>query len=529
MKKMKQFKLPALCLPGLYMAGFCFAGCCLIGLTLTQPASACQTESTPQQSKPQQIKSEKSTKAQATKEQGGTLEWKQAESDVIKVGKPGLIQTFRIQRSTTSPSKNSTVTSSIRIQDDRRFQDDGDATQDREVHIEAIEHRLKIPGMNALEIFSKQLPHRYGVHGGQIIVELKKVNQDRKDLAVGFFAPNSWIEASDGRVELLTNQFELATQPAVRYWIGVRCRETKTQASNDQSPRVHLVVDKVVSKGAAERAGIQVEDRIVSWNKQPLNSVEALVSTIQTNQTKTASVQIVRNGDSIDINVTPDMRTVEKSKVQTLIVPAAQLKLAHKKIEDLKKLVERSDPNKSQQLRVLVVGPGVNFGNEEIELRINPEIHAKKAHLQQLLDRVAEKKFGVFVKDNSVTLKKSPEAQNLLDDLDFEPHEIWETMQFGVNGKSISFQQLAPRMIHQATGNIVVTTDNVAKDNLHKWANQLKTGQIVFPNPLTEMKFEMQEAIKKLKQENDRIRELNENLKKELDELRVRLGELKGK
>ena len=444
--------------------------------------------------------------------QKSKVEWTQGKTEEIKIGRGGLIQTYRLHRSNHQEKKGDTIIQSrIEIE----------ADDDTPIH---VGQPLHVPGMNAIQIFSNELPHQHGVFGGQIVVELKKVNVNKKARSVGFFAPNSWIESRDGTVELFAHQVNLATPSKTSYWIGVRCRE-QSQSQNELT----LVVDDVVEGSAADMAGIEVRDRITRWNRKPLNTVESLVSTIQTNKDKPAKLEVIRDSAPIELTITPDARVVAGSQVQTVIVPAAQANVAEKKIAQLKKLVEVSNLKDNRQFRVLLVGPGVNFGNKEIELQIDPEIHATKAHLKQMLDRVAEKKFGIFVEEDTVTLKKAVDEkgnENKFEfryDLGFEPDEIWETIHFGVEDKKFSFEQLAPRVISRVAGDKLLTVRKEVKE-AQNLAKRLKGGQIVFPNPLSAVhQAELKAKIDLLKKENERIRAINADLKAALEKLKTDL------
>ncbi|MCK7544480.1 RIP metalloprotease RseP [Marinobacter bryozoorum] len=76
-------------------------------------------------------------------------------------------------------------------------------------------------------------------------------------------------------------------------------------------PDVPAQIGQVVSGGRAEAAGLQQGDRVVSANGEPVADWFALVEIIQQSAEQTLALEVERNGETVNLQVTPDTREVD--------------------------------------------------------------------------------------------------------------------------------------------------------------------------------------------------------------------------
>ncbi len=72
------------------------------------------------------------------------------------------------------------------------------------------------------------------------------------------------------------------------------------------APRVPTVVKRVVKNGAAEKAGLQAEDRLVAINDHPTPFYDQFVKVAQQNKASLLDIRLVRGGREHNINVRSD-------------------------------------------------------------------------------------------------------------------------------------------------------------------------------------------------------------------------------
>ncbi len=72
-------------------------------------------------------------------------------------------------------------------------------------------------------------------------------------------------------------------------------------------PPVYPVIGKLVDGGAAQRAGMQVNDRVLRVNGQDIVLWEDLVSVVNAHPGKVLDIEIERNGSSLKLGITPDV------------------------------------------------------------------------------------------------------------------------------------------------------------------------------------------------------------------------------
>lgn len=80
-------------------------------------------------------------------------------------------------------------------------------------------------------------------------------------------------------------------------------------------PRVAAVVAEVLGGSAADRAGIQVGDRILSFDGQPIADFGRLVRFVEPSPDRTAVLQVSRNGETLDLPITIGSEMVGSKRV----------------------------------------------------------------------------------------------------------------------------------------------------------------------------------------------------------------------
>ncbi|MEE2640200.1 MAG: PDZ domain-containing protein [Planctomycetota bacterium] len=347
----------------------------------------------------------------------------------------------------------------------------------------------------------------------QIILKLKKVDGSGRTVSIGSFARDSWIETSSGRVHLLATPLKQPRKSGEsRYWIGVRCSQTDSSAEDRVGG---LRVDDVLPRSAAEVAGLQVLDRMVRWNTTPLGSPGDLAAVLQENGNRPAMVQIIRGGEERMLRMVPGIRGEWSGEVKTVMAPASRWEISSERIGQIRELLAQQDPGRQHRVRLILVGPGVNFGKEKLELQINPQLQKSKAHLYRLLEEIAQQQVGGMV--NQAELSRGRGS------LPFEPHEIWESMEFGVRGKSFTLAKLSPRLIQPAAA--AERKSESTEDWVRKTADDLKQtgftkGEIVFPNPILRSEPGLWSEYQWLQRENERVQKENEVLKQQIRQLK---------
>ncbi|WP_369433692.1 RIP metalloprotease RseP [Psychromonas sp. MME1] len=84
-------------------------------------------------------------------------------------------------------------------------------------------------------------------------------------------------------------------------------------------PNIHLEIADVVEGGAAQRAGLQVGDKLQAINGVKLSDWNEFVELIQKNANQTLKVEIERGTMTSLLNLTPDARRVESDLLQGYI------------------------------------------------------------------------------------------------------------------------------------------------------------------------------------------------------------------
>jgi membrane-associated protease RseP (regulator of RpoE activity) len=98
------------------------------------------------------------------------------------------------------------------------------------------------------------------------------------------------------------------------FWIGVSVTpvgpalRSQLQLAQDKG----LAVIDIVKESSAERAGIKLHDIILSFAGKPLPNQEQLVELVQKNGDKSAALELIREGKTQTIEITPQRRKADR-------------------------------------------------------------------------------------------------------------------------------------------------------------------------------------------------------------------------
>ncbi len=104
-------------------------------------------------------------------------------------------------------------------------------------------------------------------------------------------------------------------EPLVKHWvIGVSVDEisdlTKTQLKLDGG----VAISQLSENGAAQEAGIQVHDVVTHADGKPINTLESLKSFVKTTEGKKLTLDLIREGNKLSIDVEPKQFSVTTAK-----------------------------------------------------------------------------------------------------------------------------------------------------------------------------------------------------------------------
>jgi membrane-associated protease RseP (regulator of RpoE activity) len=104
--------------------------------------------------------------------------------------------------------------------------------------------------------------------------------------------------------------FEPAAPAPPSFWIGVSVSpiDPSLRAHLRIPPNGGLIVTDVIAQGPASKAGIKVNDILLSMGKRPLRDQSALVDIVQKNGDSKADIEILREGSHQTTSVTPERR-----------------------------------------------------------------------------------------------------------------------------------------------------------------------------------------------------------------------------
>ncbi|HZW34560.1 MAG TPA: PDZ domain-containing protein [Isosphaeraceae bacterium] len=97
---------------------------------------------------------------------------------------------------------------------------------------------------------------------------------------------------------------------APEFWIGVSVTpiEPALRAQLQLSPNEGLSVNDVVKESAAAQAGLKVHDILLRLGGKPLTDQAKMIEIVQANGGKPIPVELIRGGEHLTVNVTPQRR-----------------------------------------------------------------------------------------------------------------------------------------------------------------------------------------------------------------------------
>jgi len=123
-------------------------------------------------------------------------------------------------------------------------------------------------------------------------------------------APFGSEQTSDKRIDLRNWAFEPDKQDPV-IALGIQPR----------GPQIETTLAQVQKNSAASKAGLQAGDRIVKVSGQPLEQWQTFVTAVRDNPGKAIALEIERQGNTIDLTLTPEINPRNKAEGFAGVVP----------------------------------------------------------------------------------------------------------------------------------------------------------------------------------------------------------------
>lgn len=136
---------------------------------------------------------------------------------------------------------------------------------------------------------------------------VSKIGDQQTTLSV---APFGSSQVSDKRLDLRNWQFEPDKQDPV-VSLGIKPR----------GPQIETVLAEVQANSAASKAGLQAGDRIVKVDGQPVDQWQRFVILVRDNPGKALAVDIERQGSSVTVTLTPDVKPGSKAEGFAGVIP----------------------------------------------------------------------------------------------------------------------------------------------------------------------------------------------------------------
>ena len=116
--------------------------------------------------------------------------------------------------------------------------------------------------------------------------------------------------ASDKRIDLHNWQFEPDKQDPVAA-LGIQPR----------GPQIETTLAQVQKNSAASKAGLQAGDRIVKVDGRPLDQWQEFATLVRNNPGTEIALEIDRQGDTVDLRLTPDVNPRNKAEGFAGVIP----------------------------------------------------------------------------------------------------------------------------------------------------------------------------------------------------------------
>lgn len=160
-----------------------------------------------------------------------------------------------------------------------------------------------VPGMELKAIDGIETPDWDAVR----MALVSKIGDQQTMVSV---VPFGTAQVSEKRIDLRNWQFDPAKQDPVTS-LGMLPR----------GPQIETVLAEVQANSAAMKAGLQAGDRIVKVDGQPLDQWQRFVTLVRDNPGKALAVEVERQGNSLALTLTPDVKPGRKAEGFAGVVP----------------------------------------------------------------------------------------------------------------------------------------------------------------------------------------------------------------
>lgn len=182
-------------------------------------------------------------------------------------------------------------------------------------------------------IISEVIPHgvfdRAGIKAGDKIIEVDgnkvKVLGDAYSMLVNSMVQGQKIKIKTNRQDNVLLDFSNINLKEMTSDMGLMLGVYFSGEMGD------IIIHKVNHDSPAEKAGIQVGDRIISVNEEPIKNIDKTISFINHHPNESLRFVIERNQEEINMEVTPQLekeqgREVAKIGVQFFLKPSEEVK-----------------------------------------------------------------------------------------------------------------------------------------------------------------------------------------------------------
>lgn len=278
------------------------------------------------------------------------------------------------------------------------------------------------------------------------------------------------------------------------HWIGVMGSPVDGLLKKHLKLDSGVVVEWVSEKSPAEKAGLQVDDIIVSVNGKPVNDIKAVAAQVAKSKDAPLKVVVLRGGDDQRIEVKPEKRPADISAPGAGALGEVELENLHKWIEN-----EKIGESKIPGTVILRLMPGGIVDGDAAKIlqglrKADGEVKGKSISIA-ITENNGEKKITVTQDGKTTTVNG--------DNLDELPEDIREHVKKLLDRPKADLSGVIEKVLPGAR--VEVRKRDAASDNGEE--RQIR---------LRQMKRADDEVAKQLKQ----IQQQLEALRKQVDELR---------
>jgi hypothetical protein len=161
----------------------------------------------------------------------------------------------------------------------------------------------------------------------------------------------------EGQPRKIEKRITVVAQAGGEYWIGVYAVPVEAALKSHLGIEDRLIVQQVIADSPAKKAGIQNHDVLLKYGDSSITTVEDLIKAVGKSKGKETSLELIRGGKKMSINVTAEKR------------PENQLGIITEDLGDLgvdvRGLIgqwvenQGADKQSGSPLKFRIVGPGV--------------------------------------------------------------------------------------------------------------------------------------------------------------------------